>query len=336
MNLHDRLTPRTDLAWDLHATTHVQRAHTLRKAAQQLERELGSDTCSASSVMDDAAKKAEANRKRSESMKRAWATGKGTLGEKPRCEEMPCKCGCGKMPELYRLYAKGCYIPGAARIGTKNLAEWTAKQSVGLVNAHKKGLFVDVYKKRREKTLVSRPKCKCGCGKPVVKSKAIYAPGCFDATTPEKQAKARETRDWSKLSPKCEQMAEQMKMWKTTGKLDEIRLKSGNAIGMLDHLAAKVWIIRDPYGNPHKFSNLAEWARQNKHRFVDDRPESRGPFWKRISWGIIALLKKDGRSCSYRGWTAVSKLELDAGGMDLLGRDYFQQNNSTNGGIPSA
>jgi hypothetical protein len=37
-------------------------------------------------------------------------------------------------------------------------------------------------------------------------------------------------------------------------------------------------------------------------------------------------LKKDGRSCSYRGWTAVSKLELDAGGMDLLGRDYFQQN----------
>lgn len=124
-------------------------------------------------------------------------------------------------------------------------------------------------------------------------------------------------------------MAEKMKTWKESGKLDDIRRKAGNAEGMLDHLSAKVWIIRDPFGNIFKFSNLSEWARQNEHRFVDDRPESKAPFWKRIAGGFCDLLKKDGKSCSYRGWTAVSNLELDNGGRDLLGRDYFMQNNQS-------
>lgn len=284
-------------------------------------------TCSASSVMDMAAKKAEANRKRSESMKRAWATGKGTLGEKLRREEVPCKCGCGKMAELDRLYAKGCYNPGASHLGTKHSDEWKANQAAGVAAAHKKGAFVSGCKKRREKTLSLRAKCKCGCGNPVGKSGALYAPGCFDATTPENRAIARAARDMEKLKAENSiRMAGYMKEWKESGKMDEIRRKAGNAKGMLDHLAAKVWIIRDPYGNPHKFSNLAEWARQNEFRFVDDRPESKAPFWKRIAGGIVHLLDAQGRSCSYRGWTAVSKLELDAGGGDLLGRDYFQQN----------
>jgi hypothetical protein len=202
-----------------------------------------------------------------------------------------------------------------------------AKFSVSMKQAHKRGAFVDGCTNRREKTLENRPRCKCGCGQPVGASKAVYARGCFDATTPENQSKARAARDMKKLKAENSvRMADNMKKWKATGKLDEIRRKAGNASGMLDHLSAKVWIIRDPYGNIFKFSNLAEWARQNENRFRDDRPESKAPFWKRIAGGITDLLKKDGKSCSYRGWTAVSKLELKEGGADLLGRDYFTQN----------
>lgn len=253
---------------------------------------------------------------------------RGHNATKPEDAPRSCACGCGgtlvrnqgvSRPKFRKQrYIKGHEYGDEERMG---------KIASGLKAAHDRGAFVDGCKKRREKTLADRPKCKCGCGKPVRKSGALYAPGCFDATTPENQAKAREARDWNKLSPEySERMASKIKTWKETGKLDDIRRKAGNATGMLDHLAAKVWIMRDPYGHPHKFSNLAEWARQNAFRFVDDRPESKTPFWKRIAGGLSELLSKDGKSCSYRGWTAVSKLELDAGGADLLGRDYFMQN----------
>ena len=272
-------------------------------------------------------KKAEANRKRSESMRKAWREGKGTLGDKARRSKAMCKCGCGQLAELDRLYAPGHYDPGAAHRGKKHDAKWKKNQSKGLAGAHARGCFVDAAKKRKAETAANRPRCKCGCGKPVGAAKALYAKGCFDATTPENQAKAIAARDMEKMKEKNSvRLAAQMKEWKESGKLDEIRRKAGNAQGQLDHLAAKVWIIRDPYGNVFKFSNLAEWARQNEHRFKDDRPESKAPFWKRIAGGITDLLKKDGRSCSYRGWTAVSKLELEEGGADLLGRDYFMQN----------
>jgi hypothetical protein len=247
--------------------------------------------------------------------------------QSPAANARFCACGCGgKLVKPDRTseshFANQRYLKGHHF----RLPEVAAKVSAGMMAAHKRGAFVDGCAKRRQKTLDARPRCKCGCGKPVGRSGALYAHGCFDATAPDNQAKAREARDWKKLSPAySDRLASKMKAWKESGKLDEIRRKAGNACGMRDHLAAKVWLIRDPYGNPHKFSNLMEWARQNQWRFVDDRPESRMPFWRRIAGGIVDLLKKNGRSCSYRGWTAISKLELDGGGADLLGRDYFAQ-----------
>ena len=247
---------------------------------------------------------------------------------KPEGEIRHCACGCGEVlvrprGTSHSHFQRQRYIKGH-QYGQPEIVE---KVAAGLKAAHERGAFYDGCKKRREKTLSNRPRCQCGCGKPVRAAQAKYAKGCFDATTPENQAKAVAARDMEKLKAESSvRMAGNMKSWKESGKLDDIRRKAGNATGMLDHLAAKVWIMRDPYGNPHKFSNLAEWARQNAFRFVDDRPESKAPFWKRIAGGLSELLSKDGKSCSYRGWTAVSKLELDAGGADLLGRDYFMHN----------
>jgi len=297
-------------------------------------------------VEDVAAKKADANRKRSASMKRAWETGKGTLGERVRREETPCKCGCGNLAELDRLYAKGCYDPGAAHRGKKHGDEWKAKQAEGVKRAYGEGKMQHAvnqtpeFIENRIKSLRGRKRSQDACRATGEGVRKAWKEGKYHGTkvggTREQMDSIRAMRDMETLKPKMSaNLKKQNAEWKESGQLDEIRRKAGNATGMLDHLAAKVWIIRDPYGNPHKFSNLAEWARQNKHRFVDDRPESRAPFWKRIAGGITDLLKKDGRSCSYRGWTAVSKLELDAGGMDLLGRDYFQQNEKNKSNEPA-
>src|SRR6478736_6641573 len=239
-----------------------------------------------------------------------------------------CACGCGG--ELVRptstsaaKFKKQRYIKGH-HYGQEEVEQ---KKSEGIMKAHERGAFVEGCKARKAKTMENRPRCKCGCGQPVRAARALYARGCFDATTPENQAKARAARDMEKLKAgNSVRLAAQMKEWKDSGKLDEIRRKAGNAMGQLDHIGAKVWIIRDTYGRIYKFSNMMEWARKNEHLFEDDRPESKAPFWKRIAEGIYSLLDDDGRSCSYRGWTAVSKLELDAGGADLLGRDYFMQN----------
>jgi hypothetical protein len=272
-------------------------------------------------------KKAETNRKRAESVRRAWVKGTGKLKYKKRKAQQPCKCGCGKLAALDRLYAQGCYNPGAAHLGKKRSEEWRAKIASGVARASARGAFAEGCRKRSEKALAKRPLCSCGCGQPVRAAKAKYAKGCFDATTPENQAKARAARDMEKLKAQnSKQMKKQMEKWKASGKLHDIRRKAGNAKGMLDHLSAKSWNIRDPFGYPHQFSNLAEWARQNYWRFEDDRPQSTTPFWKRIAGGIIDLLKANGRSCSYRGWTAISKKEIEASGADFLGRDYFLQN----------
>lgn len=115
-------------------------------------------------------------------------------------------------------------------------------------------------------------------------------------------------------------MKEQMSKWKQTGQLEEIRRKAGNLRGMPEHIAAKAWVIRDPCGRTYHFTNLAEWARQHEHLFEDDRPESKQPFSKRIAEGLSEMLTK-GKTCSYRGWVAVSNRELLAGAPDLVGRN---------------
>ena len=189
--------------------------------------------------------------------------------------------------------------------------------------AHDRGAFAASYEARKAKTLSNRPRCKCGCGKPVSKSKALYAKGCFDAMDEENRTKALKKRDWEKLSPQyAKRMSAKVMEWKKTGQYQEIRRTAKLARGMPDHLAAKQWVVRNPYGKLYSFPNLNEWARQHEHLFKDTRPDSKQPFWLRISGGIGAVLAKRGKSCSYKGWVAVSKRELvEEAGYDLLQRD---------------
>jgi hypothetical protein len=291
--------------------------------------------------------KSIANKKRSESMRKAWRAGAGTLGVRKRRKPLPCKCGCGKLAGLDRLYAQGCYNPGAGNRGKRHDAKWRMKQSEGVRRAYAQGKMQhainqtpDFIEKRICK-LRGRKRSEAAIKATSKAVKRAWAQGKYHTqavinnrkvnlsrvgATPERMDVIREMRNMEKLRPIfSDAMKKQTEKWKKSGALEEIRRKAGNAVGMPDHLAAKAWIIRDPYGNTFQFSNLMEWARQNQHRFHDDRPESRAPFWKRIAGGISDLLNKKGRSCSYRGWTAVSKLELAAGGRDLLGRDYFLQ-----------
>lgn len=239
-----------------------------------------------------------------------------------------CACGCGgvriKRPGVSEAhFNRNRYLKGHHY----GKPEVVAKVSEGLKKAHARGAFDEGCRKRKEKTIGTRPKCKCGCGKSVNRSGALYAPRCYDGTTPENLAKARLARDWKVLSPKMStKMSEQITTWKETGKLEEMRRKAGLDKGRPDHLAAKQWHIRSPQGLIYKFSNLAEWARRHQGLFVDDRLESKAPFWLRIAGGITDLLKENGRSCSYRGWVAVSKSELVNGAPDLLGRDVSVQN----------
>jgi hypothetical protein len=169
--------------------------------------------------------------------------------------------------------------------GRKQSQERIAKQAALMVEAHKRGAFKESYAKQKKETLARRPLCKCGCGKPVKKAESIYA------------------------SYEC------------VPKYSAARRKCRCAAGMPDHIFAKEWIFRGPFGKVYKFSNLTEWARQNEWRFEDDRPESKMSFCRRIASGLSSLLAADGLACSYRGWTAVSKLELEDGGKDLLERN---------------
>jgi len=136
-----------------------------------------------------------------------------------------------------------------------------------------------------------------------------------------------------KMRPKEERIANARKGGKTMTplKLEKIRANAKARKGMPGtggcasgegNAHAHHWIIRSPRGEIYKFTNLAEWARNNEHLFLpDERPSSKKPLCKRIVTGIGMLFEVNGRCCSYRGWTAVSRLELVNGGGDLLGRD---------------
>lgn len=90
------------------------------------------------------------------------------------------------------------------------------------------------------------------------------------------------------------------------------------------------WTIRSPKGEIYRFTNLSHWARHNERLFLPDgRPTSKKPLWQRIANGIAMLYEVNGRCCSYRGWTAVSRLELVNWGDDLLGRDTSPENDKS-------
>jgi hypothetical protein len=186
-----------------------------------------------------------------------------------------------------------------------------------------------------------RPLCACGCGKKTTRADAQYASvKCVPKPGASKEAMARISamRDMEKLKKEnAIRMTQRMKDLKDSGRLAEINKQHSERMkgrattgksekGKPDHVAAKAWRFRDTNGRMHTFSNLREWARQNEHLFADDRPYSKLPFAERIASGMKLTLAKNGKVCSYRGWTAVSKQDFIEGGGDILGRYYFMQN----------
>lgn len=254
-----------------------------------------------------------------------------------------CACGCGQ--PLVRAasvslakFKKQRYIKGHFY---KDKA-FQQKRIAGIKRAFGEGKMQHAvhqtpeFIEKRVRSLRGRKRPKAACEATAVGVRKAWAEGkyhteavinnrkvnlCRVGGTPEQMDAIRGKRDMEKLKANnSEKLKNQMAKWKESGKLDDIRRKAGNLKDTPDHLAAKRWIIRDPQGKIHSFSNLASWARKHTHLFVDDRPESKAPLWLRIAGGITDLLKANGRSCSYRGWVAVSKAELESGGADLLER----------------
>jgi hypothetical protein len=230
----------------------------------------------------------------------------------------PCKCGCGEIASK-----QSHYLPGHALRGRKHSQEWIAKRVPGIIAAHKRGAYKAHHANQKKETLARRPLCKCGCGKPVKKAESIYFSNeCLPAGGAERMKIVAGARDMDKLRPKLSKlMTERMKGWAGTEEWEAMRQECRTARGMPDHISAKEWVIRDPFGKVYKFSNLTEWSRQNEWRFEDDHPESKMSFCRRIGHGICATFASRGKSCSYRGWTPVSKMEQEDGGKDLLARN---------------
>lgn len=245
--------------------------------------------------------------------------------------ETLCACGCGAVVTPDERGRARRFIRNHHRTGIKDSPETVCKR----VEAVKRA-WADPSKmvavRHQSPELVERRMCKIRGRKIPAERvarqreavKAAWAAGKYDGKcggSAEHMASIRRFIDMDKFrADQSKLMASRMKEWKESGQLDEIRRKAGNATGMPDHMCAKAWTIRDPRGVLFSFSNLSEWARQHAHLFEDCAPASRQPHWRRIAGGIGELLTK-GRSCSYRGWVAVSKSELETGAPDLLARD---------------
>lgn len=224
--------------------------------------------------------------------------------------------------------------------GRKHSAEWRANQSAGVKRAYSEGKLDHIkYPSRdliekRTKPLRGRKRPEEVCKAVSASVKKAWQAGKYHqlkGASRDHMDAIRLRRDATKLKARGAEILQRLNAeWKAAGTMDAMRRKAKTAKGMPDHLAAKAWIVRDPQGRPHQFRNLAEWARQNQHLFEDDRPTSKTPFWLRISGGITDLFKSNGRVCSYRGWTAVSKLELYLLGRDLLGRDSCNNQETEN------
>ena len=297
--------------------------------------------------------KVEANRKRSESCKRAWAEGKGKLKGKKQ-DPKPCKCGCGRPAERERTFAKGCYDPGAAHRGRKHDEEWKQKQAAGLKRAWEEGKFKDakpldynaISAKNRGR---KRPASATEATREGVKK--AWARGAYDKPETQRKrlehlqrlaqtsegapavfmAKIRAMRDMDKLRPiLSDTMKASVEKWRADGTMQKNadrnrkRLTGGhgqgiNKLGSLDHSMAKTWKIRSPIGEVFEFVNCREWVRQNIHRFHDYHPESRMPFNLRVAHGLanIRKPKRENASTHYQGWMTLGAWEK----RDLLGRD---------------
>jgi hypothetical protein len=288
----------------------------------------------------------ETKQKMAESMRRAWAESKGKLSNHPRRESKLCACGCGGHTTKGRKW-----IHGHTSRGKKRTTEHKQRMSVGMKQAWANpSKFVsmrtqspELIAKRaaairgKQRTPEQRQEIaarvhrawqegKFSRPETVAKRLAVLASRTPSGCSATRMDEIRAMRDLDKLRPMwSSRMSAQIQHWKDSGQLAEIRRKSRNLKGMPNHLSAKRWLIRDPAGNLHRFSNLSEWVRRHIHLFEDKRPWSKLQFELRVARGLSDLLS-DGRSCSYLGWVAVSKSEmLDDGGVDPLERQAEPQ-----------
>ena len=303
-----------------------------------------SDGAQSATAVTGADKKAAANLKRSESLKRAWAEGKGRLAEKNRHFPKLCKCGCGEMTSK-----DADYVLNHNQRGTKHSPERIARKAAGIKRAWADGEKFktvrhpspELIEKRAAKLRgLKRTDAECEKLSGIIKS--AWDRGAYDSEQTrskwrenlKRQGEAldgenkdwmdaiRAKRDMKKLRVEnSKKMTLQVQEWKDTGQMDAIRRKAGLGKDMPDHIAAMQWTIRSPNGHVFEFSNLSSWARKNAHLFEDCAPASKSPHWLRIAGGIADLLNAKGRNCSYRGWVAVSKTELEEGAKDMLERD---------------
>lgn len=88
---------------------------------------------------------------------------------------------------------------------------------------------------------------------------------------------------------------------------DSFRALHKMARGMPDHVSAKTWAVRDPYGRVYSFGNLSAWVRANIDLFNDEYPESKTPFAVRVAGRIARLFTGDECVQAVGGWTAVSQ-----------------------------
>jgi len=271
-----------------------------------------------------------------------------------------CGCGCGTQLVTDSKGRTPTWVRGHFHRGKKHSDEWKRKQGLGvraswqnpnqqIANRHpspERGAKISAKLKGRKlsaerveqirrqstgKTHTEQTRAKLaaiGRARPatdkMLEALARGRNSQLFRQTPEQlranQVKSQAAINWDVLRPLAAQrLRDKIAEWKRTGQLDEIRKRAGNLRGLPDHLAAKTWVIRSPYGDTYHFSNLAEWARKHEHLFVDDRPESKSVFASRIACGLSEMLSK-GKTCSYRGWVAVSNGELLRGAPDLLER----------------
>jgi hypothetical protein len=253
-----------------------------------------------------------------------------------------CACGCGQITKRYRDYLNGHW-----HRGKKHGKEWIERASASLKRAYSDGKMPHILNQTPEfieKRIAPLRGRKLSPDQVELRRKntiAAWGRGAYSSeetrakmfahisklgsqsggSSAEYMAMIGAKRDIEALRPMwSKHMSDIVKGWKESGHYDAIRRKAGIAKGMLDHLAAKHWVISDPCGTRYEVDNMTEWARQHEHLFEDDRQDSGAPFYKRIAAGFSQMVSKRGKSCSYRGWVTVSNSELVRGEGDLLQR----------------
>lgn len=146
---------------------------------------------------------------------------------------------------------------------------------------------------------------------PEVRAKAIdsmrktYALGNWKRKTPE---------EYSRIGKLARSKVNPQNMLKANRKLGEARRGRRNPPGRSEigenHWHSKEWAFKSPAGVLYRFKNLSEFVRTHSDLFDPEDAEFKR-HRSRASHGLSTLYSKDGKNCSWKGWTAVAFEERD-------------------------